>query len=176
MLENIPVKEFVAAPVKAWEDDWLMLASGDFAQGDFNFMTVAWGFFGNMWHKPVAVAVVRPQRHTYQFMERYDSFTLSAFPEQFRQALKLCGSTSGRDTDKVAQSGLTPEASSNVAAPSFREAELVVECRKIYTDDFRPERFLDRGLLSCYPENDFHRFYYGEILSVRGCSRYRGNK
>jgi flavin reductase (DIM6/NTAB) family NADH-FMN oxidoreductase RutF len=92
-------------------------------------MTVAWGSMGVMWGKPFAQVVVRPVRYTFEFMEQYDSFTLCAFPAEYRQTLLMLGTKSGRDGDKIAESGLTPVVSANVAAPGFAEAELIVELR-----------------------------------------------
>ena len=99
-------------------------------------------------------------------MERYDTFTLCAFRQEYAPALQLLGSKSGRDGNKIAESGLTPIASTQVAAPSFAEAELVLECRKIYWDDLAKENFLDERIQRCYPCKDYHRIYYGEILAV----------
>jgi flavin reductase (DIM6/NTAB) family NADH-FMN oxidoreductase RutF len=172
-LPRIPIDDFQARCHHLWDSRWLLLTAGDLASGEFNPMTVAWGSFGTMWRKPFAQVVVRPTRHTYGFTERHDSFTLCAFPEACRPLLKLLGTRSGRDIDKIAESGLTPVASQAVAAPGFAEAELVVECRKMYWDDVRPDRFLDPAIDACYPERDYHRIYYGEILAVRGTAAYR---
>ena len=117
--------------------------------------------------------VVRPVRHTFQFIEKFDSFTLSAFPDDCHDALLLLGSKSGRDGNKIAESGLTPQASARVGAPGFVEAELVLECRKIYSDDFDPARFLDPTIDRNYPEKDYHRMYFGEIVAVAGTGKYR---
>jgi flavin reductase (DIM6/NTAB) family NADH-FMN oxidoreductase RutF len=155
-----------------WARQWLLLASGDFASGDFNAMTVGWGSFGNMWGAPFAQIVVRPSRHTYTFMERYPTFTLSAFPAVHRPALSLLGSKSGRDGDKIDEAGLTPEAATQVAAPGFAEAELIVECRKVYWDDLEPRQFLVDSTAGHYPEGDYHRVYFGEIIAVTGASTF----
>ena len=156
-----------------WSDQWLLLTSGDFAGNDFNTMTVGWGSLGNMWGKPFAQVVVRPSRHTYSFMERFDSFTLCAFPERFQDTLSMLGSRSGRDGDKIAESGLTPIRSARVAAPGFDEAELIIECKKLYWDDLEPSRFLDPEIEANYPQKDYHRVYFGEIVAVWGESKYR---
>jgi flavin reductase (DIM6/NTAB) family NADH-FMN oxidoreductase RutF len=142
------------------------LASGDFHQGDFNAMTVAWGSLGTMWHRPFAQVVVRPTRYTFELMERYPSFTLTAFPEAYRSDLQMLGSVSGRDRDKIGESNLTPVAASIVAAPSFAEAELVLECRKVYSDDMRPGRILDAKVHELYSIQDYHRIYFGEIVAA----------
>ena len=92
---------------------------------------------------PFAQVVVRPIRYAYEFMERYDTFTLCAFQKKYRLALGLPGARSGRDGDKIAEAGLTPIASTKVAAPSYAEAELVLECRKIYWNDMENRHFLD---------------------------------
>jgi flavin reductase (DIM6/NTAB) family NADH-FMN oxidoreductase RutF len=136
-------------------------------------MTVGWGGFGVMWGKPLAMVVVRPTRHTFQLMERFDTFTLSAFPDAFRKALSYCGSHSGRDGDKVKASGLTAVKSRVVASPGFAESELHVECRKMYSDDLDPARFLDDSIQHNYPLKDYHRMYFGEILAVAATPQWR---
>jgi len=71
-------------------------------------MTISWGSFGVIWGKPMAMVVVRPSRHTYRFMEAGNSFTLCAFPGEYKDQLTLCGTRSGRALDKVKACGFTP--------------------------------------------------------------------
>jgi flavin reductase (DIM6/NTAB) family NADH-FMN oxidoreductase RutF len=171
--QDVPFERLVVPVVHAWDRQWLLLACGDFARGDFNCMTVGWGAFGVMWKKPFALVVVRPTRHTRGYMDGADNFTVCAFPEEHRKKLTYCGSHSGRDEDKVKACGLTPIASRLVASPGFDEAELIVECRKMYADDFDPSRFLDPSIQANYPNKDYHRMYFGEIVAVSGTSAYR---
>ncbi len=171
-LENITIERFIARPYALWEKSWLLLTSGDFSAGKYNCMTVSWGSLGQMWGRPFAMVVVRPQRYTRQFIEQYPTFTLCAFPHSYRPALNLLGTLSGRDGDKLAQAGLTPVASSAVAAPGYAQAELVIECRKIYWQDYDPAHFLDPEIDRNYPAKDYHRMYFGEILAVRGTPGY----
>jgi flavin reductase (DIM6/NTAB) family NADH-FMN oxidoreductase RutF len=172
-LSRIPIDQFTVRAHQLWHRQWLLLTAGDLAAERFNMMTVAWGSLGTMWNRPFAQVVVRPTRHTYAFTEEFDSFTLTAFPERFRPILKELGTRSGRDMDKMTGSGLTPIAGEEVAAPAFAEAELIVECRTIYHDDLDPTRFLDPAIEDQYPERDYHRVYFGEILAVRGTDRFR---
>ena len=75
--------------------------------------------------------------------------------------------------DKLAQAGLTPCAAKQVAAPAFREAELVLECRKTYRGQFTGKEFLEKSLVSrMYPERDFHVFLLGEVVRIAGVSKY----
>jgi flavin reductase (DIM6/NTAB) family NADH-FMN oxidoreductase RutF len=164
----IPPEQLTARVHHLWLKQWLLLTAGDFTQGDFNAMTVGWGSLGTMWNKPFAQVVVRPTRHTYQFMERFDNFSLCAFGDQQHADLQLLGTKSGRDGDKIAETRLTPIAARRISSPVFVEASLILECRKIYADDFRPEMFLASEIENAYPERDYHRVYFGEIVAAEG--------
>lgn len=150
-------------PFKGLDRDWMLITAGK--PGDFNMMTASWGGFGILWGKPVAYCVIRPQRHTYKFMEKADRFTLSFYAEEHREALNICGSKSGRDIDKAAATGLTPVAGKH-GGVYFGQARLVMECRKIYFSDLDPRNFLDPSIEGNYKAKDYHRLYVGEIL---GC-------
>ncbi len=150
----------------------MLLTSGDYEKGDFNMMTIGWGAFGTMWNKPLAMVVVRPTRFTYDFMEKYSDFTITAFSEDYRKALGILGSKSGRDTNKLELSGLTPTMAKMVDSPTYSQAELSIECCKTYFDDFEPSHFLDKSIMAQYPNRDFHRIYFGEIIHVEGISKY----
>jgi flavin reductase (DIM6/NTAB) family NADH-FMN oxidoreductase RutF len=165
--QTIDISKLHIQPHNLFHHQWVLLAAGDFQSGDFNAMTIGWGAIGTMWSKPFAFVAVRHTRYTYQFMEKFETFTLSAFPEEYHDALNLLGTRSGRDGDKIAASGLTPEA-------SIQEAELIIECRKIYADDLNPAHFLDENIYRHYPNRDFHCIYYGEILAAAGTDKYIG--
>jgi len=151
-----------------WDKTWLILTCGDFEKGKYNSMTVAWGSLGNMWNLPLAMVVVRPTRFTFQFIQQFNDFTLCAFPETFRKSLDILGSKSGRDGDKIGESGLTPIASKLVKSPIFEEADLRIECRKMYWQDLEPKHFLLNEIESHYPLRDYHRIIFGNILIVTG--------
>ena len=149
-----------------------LLTSGDFSTGKFNTMTIGWGALGTMWSRPFAYVAVRHSRFTYEFMERYDTFTLSILPRDYRDAINLLGTQSGRDSDKIAESGLTPEAAVVVPSPVFAEAEITIECRNIYANDLNPDQIPADVLRKHYRDGDFHRIYYGEIVGVSAVDSY----
>lgn len=157
--------------INVWLNRWCLLTSGD--KNNSNSMTVGWGSIGGMWRKPFIQVVVRPQRYTYEFMEKYDSFTVSVLPAQYKDAMTVMGSKSGRDIYKVSEAGLTLINSEFVDAPSFKEAELVFECRKNYWQDMNPENFLDSSIFERYPDKDYHRIYFGEVTGIFGEHYYR---
>jgi flavin reductase (DIM6/NTAB) family NADH-FMN oxidoreductase RutF len=168
----ISVADLCVCPHHLWNKQSLVLAAGDYAAGHYNAMAVGWGSFGTMWDRPIAMCVVRPQRYTYEFIEKYPTFTLCAFPPQYAAAVDLIGTKSGRDMDKIAAAGLTPIAASAAAAPIFAEAELVVECRKIFRTVYEPSQFIDPSIDRNYLKKDYHRVYFGEILAVAGIGSY----
>jgi len=170
--QDIPIEDFVVRVHHLWAKQWLVLTAGDFSNRTFNSMAVGWGAFGTMWSKPFAMIVVRPVRYTHEFLEKYNTFTLCAFPDKYRKAVQLIGSKSGRNTDKIKEAGLTPVAAAAVAAPAFAEASLVVECRQIYKDKLSPKAFLDATIEANYPNKDYHTVCYGEVLAVSGDSSY----
>ncbi len=170
---DIPIRNFTARINMLWDEQWFLLSSGDFKNDDYNTMTVSWGFFGILWHRPCAIVAVRPQRYTFEFIEKNDDFTLCAFPENYHDDLNILGSRSGRDEDKIGLTDLHPCAAKVVSSPAFSEAELVVECKKIYSDDFDPAHFIDPTIEENYPQKDYHRFYIGEVVKISGIEKYR---
>jgi len=139
--------------------DWTLITARD---GDkINAMTASWGCMGVLWNKPVAVVFIRPQRHTFELVEKEEKISLAFFDGDKRDALSLCGSKSGRDCDKLALAGLTSEEYGDV--PIISEARLVLIGRKLYSDDLKKECFTDRALLDNYKNGDYHRMYVLEI-------------
>lgn len=145
-------------------DQWMLITAGD--RSASNTMTASWGGMGVLWGKNVVTVYLRPQRYTYEFMEKSDYFTVAFFGEEYRDALKLCGSKSGREVDKVKECGFTL-AYGPGDAPYFQEARLVMVCKKLYFDDIDPAHFQDGDIdPKNYPNKDYHRMYIGEIVEI----------
>lgn len=146
-------------------DKWMLVTVQNARNKQFNTMTASWGGMGIMWGKPVANCVIRPVRYTYEFMEQADYFTLSFFPEEYRKALNLLGTKSGRDGDKIKESGLISFQADDKSI-SFKEADTILVCKKIYYHDINPANFIDKDLDKNYPNKDYHRMYFGEIIQT----------
>lgn len=161
--KEVTVRELTESPVKLIGDDWMLVTAGN--QEKFNTMTASWGGVGVMWGKEAAFVFIRPQRYTYEFVEREDYLTLSFFDEKFKAALSLCGSKSGRDVDKVKETGLTPVITDE--GVYFAEAKVVMVCKKMYVEDLKESHFLDSTVIDrWYPNKDFHRMYVCTIQKV----------
>lgn len=148
-------------PFKLIGSDWMLVTAGTL--DSYNTMTASWGGLGVLWNKNIAICFIRPTRYTYGFMESATYFTLSFFGEEHRDALNLCGTKSGRDTDKAAATGLVPVATES-GGVAFAQARLVLECRKIYFQDLNPSHFVDPAIERHYAKKDYHRMYVGEIV------------
>ncbi len=143
---------------------WMLVTAGK--KDKFNTMTASWGTMGILFNKPIAIIFIRPQRYTNEFLKKESQFTLTVLPEQYRDALMTCGRKSGRDCDKVAEVGLTPIETEN-GNMAFAEGKLIMECRKIYVDQFDAKAFLDNELVAQnFPNNDFHDVYIAFIEKV----------
>lgn len=164
MFTSISPKEIQGNVFSMLDDQWMLITAGTASR--CNTMTASWGGMGVMWGKPVAVCGIRPQRYTREFVDAQDYFTLSFFAEEYRQALSLCGSKSGREIDKVRACGFTV-AQGEGGAPYFEQARLVLVCRKLYRRDLEPACFVDRQPDEAwYPNKDYHTMYVGEIVQV----------
>ena len=163
MFTRIDPKELNQNVFSLIGDQWMLITAGTGEK--CNTMTASWGGLGVLWGKPVATVYIRPQRYTLEFVEREEKFTLAFFGEEYRKALALCGSKSGRDIDKVKECGFIVETADG--APYFAQADLVLVCRKAYWQDMDPTHFLDGEIDGkWYPEKDYHRIFIGEIETV----------
>jgi flavin reductase (DIM6/NTAB) family NADH-FMN oxidoreductase RutF len=68
--------------------DWMLVTAG--SRESFNTMTAAWGGMGFLWNKNVCFIFIRPQRYTYSFIEKAETFTLSFFDEEYRKIRQRC--------------------------------------------------------------------------------------
>lgn len=165
------MSDFRAIQAEAWEGNvfqrigrqWMLICVDRGSQT--NLMTASWGGMGILWKAPVTHAYVRPQRFTRELIDAADRYTLLFFDEKYREQLTLCGTKSGRDTDKIAACGFTKLAADGMSYVA--EASAAVFCRKLYAQDLTPRCFVDESIpADVYPDGDFHRMYIGEITNI----------
>lgn len=145
----------------------LLLAVGD--KDSNNAMTIGWGALGNVWSKlgPATVTVyVAEGRYTYEFMEKYDYFTVMAFDKEDAPILGYMGTHSGRDGDKAAHLGLHTLYTEN-GTPYYEEAEMVLECKILYRGPFLKEG-MSEEVLKFYENFDagVHHIYIGNVVGA----------
>ena len=97
-------------------------------------------------------------------MEESDWFTVSFYGEEYRSALEVMGTTSGRDTDKDGAAGLTPVAAGE--GVTYAQAEVTLLCRKIYRQDLDTAHMPPEVVDTYYRTEAAHRMYVGEVVDV----------
>ena len=103
---KINIAEQSFNPFEMIGKQWMLISAGTANQ--WNTMTASWGGVGVIWGKPSATAYIRHSRYTKEFVDNNEYFTLTFLQDGHRDALNLLGSKSGRDMDKMHDSGLTP--------------------------------------------------------------------
>lgn len=93
-----------------------------------NLITVGWT--GTVCTDPAMCYIsLRPERHSYALVRDTMEFTINLTTEALARATDWCGVRSGRDYDKWAECGLTPEPGVMVGCPSVGESPVSIECR-----------------------------------------------
>lgn len=146
--------------------------------GDFvNSMVIGWGHIGIVWGKPVFIAYVRESRFTKEMVENHGEFTINIPVGEFDNSIvRICGSKSGRDMDKIKELGLHLVESDNVDVPGIKEFPLTLECKVIYKQKQDLSAIPTDIINRYYPEisgadfdgqsRDYHYAYYGQIVGA----------
>lgn len=93
-----------------------------------NLLTVAWT--GIVCSEPAMTYVsVRRERFSHHLIQESGEFVINLPAQNLLRAVDLCGVKSGRDGDKFALAGLTPQESFTVGAPGVAECPVSLECR-----------------------------------------------
>ena len=71
-----------------------ILTAGD--KNSYNSMTIGWGTLGVIWRRPTFTVYVKPERYTYEFIEKSKYFTVSIIDKQFIKGFPVYGTKSGR--------------------------------------------------------------------------------
>ncbi|MDR1466870.1 MAG: flavin reductase family protein [Oscillospiraceae bacterium] len=158
-LENLNFNVFGAL-----KNEWMLIVSWN--ESETNIMTASWGGFGFVWSKNIAISFIRPQRHTFHLMNNNKYHSLCFFDpknlSKYRSILNFCGKESGKNIDKIKETGLTTINDGNFKY--FEEASTVICCKKIYSQFICQEYFEEKDIINNnYPLKDYHKMFIGEI-------------
>jgi len=117
-----------------------------------NVMALAWKTIGELWGYPICTIAVAPTRYTFSLLNDTKEFTLNVPSPEIENTINIAGSSSGRDTDKIAEAGLTLTPSKHISVPIIEDAMINYECKIIHT--------AESGSI-CH-----HRLFFGNILRV----------
>ena len=162
---KVDYKDVFTETMERMCDDGLLLVTKG-KDNKPNIMTIGWGAIGLMWGRPVFIVLVRPSRYTYSRLEEIEEFTVNVPSKELAKAALHCGTVSGRNHDKFKDLNLTEIASQEVQVPMIKECHINYECRSQHKNDLIPEILNKAVKKQFYPEDDFHRLYFGEILAT----------
>ena len=172
-------KKFTSSPLSSLSnvfeligERWMLVTAEH--GGVVNTMTASWGSFGMLWNRAVCTCFIRPGRFTHELIEKSDYLSLSFLPEAYRNSLRICGTVSGRHTDKFSLARLTPDffvnndekSQKTQKVPYISQAETAIICRKIYASSLSPDSFLSEDIQPNYPNLDYHSVFISEICEV----------
>lgn len=129
-----------------------------------NTMTIGWGQIGFIWQRPVFMVAVRDSRHTFGIIEQAQDFSVTFPSTNMKDALRFCGSKSGREFDKFKECNLVAAPSQQIVSPIVQTPGTHLEC-KICLKTPMDATLMNPALEDLYPAKDYHTLYYGEIVA-----------
>jgi len=127
-------------------------------------MTIGWAAIGYMWSKPIMTVMVRKSRFTHHIIEKASSFTVCIPDDNSGEALNFCGTKSGRDVDKFKECKLSIIPARKANTPIINISGFHYECKIVYKSKMNPDFLCKEYKESVYADNDYHTFYFGEIV------------
>jgi len=131
-----------------------------------NPMTIGWGTIGIVWGKPVFAVLVRPSRFTHGLMEKAAAFSVNVPPQSLGDVCMFCGSKSGRDVDKIAETGITVQPGKSIDVPTIADCPIHYECRMLHRNQVDRTTLAEDVAASAYRSGDYHTIFWGEIVGV----------
>ena len=164
--EAVAAEDFDENIFKLVGKDFTVITAGETP----NSMVASWGGVGIMFNKPVTWNFLRANRFTLEKIRETGTYTMCYFPDQYKGDIMQFGMKSGRNTDKMAQTKLTPMMTPD-GYPAYAEAKIIIECKllaasTVSKDEFYTEEaktFLQEGFDDA---KDWHKLVYGEITKI----------
>ncbi len=164
-MQDIRHDQYFSEVMRAMTSRGLLLTSRS-PDGRANSMTIGWGLIGSVWGLPIWTVLVRPSRYTYELIDQTGDFTISVPGPGMDKACQICGSSSGRHRDKLAQAGLKAVPSRKVLSPVIDGCVIQYECQVLHKSDLEPGTLVQSIRAGSYPNGDFHRTYWGQIVAA----------
>lgn len=162
VFQPIPVDTLEFNPFETIGKDWALVSAG--SKQKANTMTISWGGVGVLWGKNVAFIFVRDSRYTKELIDAGDFFSISFMSSEYKEALNYCGSHSGRDVDKITETGLTWNYKHSI--PFIDEGKCILLCQKLSATRLTEDSFLSPELAKWYTDKNMHTMYVGEIIDL----------
>ena len=173
MKEKIAVGDYAKQITEGLSKGILLNTNGD----KFNSMVIGWGALGRVWNIPAFTVYVREHRYTKAQLDKTGEFTISVpIGEPDPEIVRVCGSLSGFNIDKVTEAGLTLEDPEVIKTPGIKEYPITLECRILYSQEQDLSLIPEDIRLKMYPQDidgtapmanrDAHTAYIGQIVAA----------
>jgi flavin reductase (DIM6/NTAB) family NADH-FMN oxidoreductase RutF len=148
--------------------DFTVITAGK--EDHYNSMTGSGGGLGLLFMKPTTWCILRADRYTLEMIQKEKTYTMSFFPNEYKEQILFLGSKSGRDSQKMKEVELT-----SVQTPSgdmsFKESRLIIECKLTALTTASPDDFYTQEtkdyINEAYKEaNVYRKLVFGEITHV----------
>jgi flavin reductase (DIM6/NTAB) family NADH-FMN oxidoreductase RutF len=168
LFKEIQPEELTDNVFKLVGRDFFVVTAGK--ADNFNSMVGSGGGFGVLFRKPTAWCILLGTRYTLELMQKEQTYTLSYFPDEYKEKMMYFGKQTGRDSDKMKQAPLT-----GVQTPSgnmtLKEARLVFECKLTQvavanTEDYLSEtdrEYIEKAIAE---DGERRRYVFGEITKI----------
>ena len=101
-----------------------------------NILTVAAVSFFSFKPPMVMIGIV-PTRYSFELIQDIKDFVINIPTSDLLDAVKFCGSKSGREVNKFGATGLTPKKGKLVASYRIEECPVSLECKVIHMLDLK---------------------------------------
>ena len=148
--------------------DFFAITAGK--EDHYNSMIGSGGGLGLLFKKPTTWCLIKQDRYTLELIQKEQTYTLSYFPNEYKNQMLFLGRKSGRDSAKMKEVELT-----SVQTPSgdmsFREARLIIECELTAITTPNPADFISQEskdyIDEAYKdESNYRKLVFGEITRV----------
>ena len=168
LFKRIDVKDIPGEPFTLVSENYGILTVGN--SDKFNSMVTSWGGWGIQFGKPSVFHMLRSNRYTLELIREQDKYTVSFFDQKYKQDLMPFGRQSGRDSNKMAETQLSPVQTPN-GRMAYKEASIILECTlqgvtTVSPDDFKNEDNR-KFITDAYAETgDYHKIVFSEITNI----------
>ncbi|NLI73542.1 MAG: flavin reductase family protein [Euryarchaeota archaeon] len=127
---------------------------------------------------PLVGIGISPCRYSHELLHRYPDFTVNIPSKDLVEETLYCGVKSGKEVDKLEETGLTAISGQRVEAPTLEECPVCFECRKVQNFDTGDHTWFIGEIVSAYVDESYDReraliYWAGEFRTIGELIRSR---
>jgi len=128
-----------------------------------NIITVAafsfFSFGDKEGNSPMVMIGIVPTRYTFELLKGTDNYSINIPTVKLLEAIKVCGSKSGRDVNKFKVTGLTPKKAKKITSSIIDECPVNLECKVVHKIDLQGSTHIwfVGEIVAAYQKDDYDR-------------------